>query len=319
MRFLPRLVTHNASLKFAALAAAVFLWAITPSDRTERESLTSVPVRVQVADLDWRLAEAPFPAEVSVRLSGPAREMIRLAREGATVRVPVETVLDADTTLSLRRDWVTLGSTSGLVVDEIQPGSVELRFEAVASAVLAVDLRLAGSLPEGLSLEAAPTVTPEVVRARGPERLLGGVEVIGTRVLDLADITESGSRYVPLDTAGLGLPLLDRREVSVTFRVGETVDRDIAAAPLRFVGPSADQYAMNPGAVPVRVEGAAQRVGSVDPGELGLVVDTRNIGILPVGESRRVPVEVLDPPAFLRVTPLVDSVTVTLRTAGGGG
>jgi hypothetical protein len=317
MRFLPRLVTHNASLKFAALAAAVFLWAITPSDRTERESLTSVPVRVQVADIDWRLAEPPFPPEVEVRLTGPAREMIRLARDGATVRVPVETVLDADTTLSLRRDWVTLGSTSGLVVEEILPGSVELRFESVAAVEFRVDLRVAGSLPEGLSFETAPTVTPEVVQARGPDRLLGGVDMIGTVVVDLDDISESGARSVALDTAGLGLALLDRREVSVTFQVGETITRDIAAAPLRLDGPGAEEYEIDPAAVPIRLSGAAKRLGELNPAGLGLVIDTRTIGILEVGASRRVPVSVVDPPAYVDVVPLVDSVTVRRPAAEG--
>ncbi len=151
MGVLPKVVTHNASLKAAALVGAVFLWAIAPTDRTQSESLSSVPVRVQVADLNWALAEQPFPSEVEVRFSGPTRDLIRLAREGTSVRIPIQAVASSDTSITLRRDWVVIDGASGLVVEEILPSQIQLSFEPVVSAALAVELRTEGELPEGLA------------------------------------------------------------------------------------------------------------------------------------------------------------------------
>ncbi|MDT8368473.1 MAG: YbbR-like domain-containing protein [Longimicrobiales bacterium] len=310
MSFLPRFVTHNASLKAAALAAAVFLWAITPADGTQRESLTSVPIRVQVADLAWMLAEPPFPEEVEVRISGPAREIIRLAREGTSVRVPVDTVFAEDTTVTLRRDWVTLAGVSGLVVEEILPATIGLTFEPVTSAALAVEIRTTGELSEDLALASPIGVTPAVVRVRGPTRILNALDSIATLPVDLSTVTASGIRSVRVDTTGLGPALLDPREVSVAFRVDTAEERTVKEAPVRLVGPGASEYRVEPRTLPMVIRGAAVRLQGADLSEVAWEIDTRALGILAVGEERRVAPDAVGVPPLLRPFVRADSVRV---------
>jgi len=319
VNFLPRLLTHNASLKFAALVAAIFLWAITPAEREQQESLTSIPVRVQVADLDWTLAEEPLPAEVDVRLSGPAQEILRLTREGATVRVPVESVTGEDTTISLRRDWVTLGTTSGLVVDEILPTSVQLRFEPVRSADLPVALRTEGDLPDDLALTAPIEVVPEVVRARGPSRLLDARDSVRTRPLQLQSVSGSGRFTLPVDTLGFGAALLDPREIQVTLDLVPAVELELPDVPVRLVGPGASEYEVRPGVLPMMLRGAAARLGDFDPSVVAWEVDTRGIGILAVGELRTVAVTPAGVPPLLRAVTRADSVVVSRPDVDEGG
>jgi YbbR domain-containing protein len=307
---LPRFVSHNASLKVASLVAAVFLWAIAPADRTQQESLTSVPVRVQVADLAWTIAEPPFPATVEVRVTGPAREIIQLARERATVRVPVDAVSGEDTTVTLRRDWVTLGGTTGLVVEEILPASVQLRFEPVDSAVLVVNLQLLGDLPEDVALVAPIQVTPSVIRARGPARILGAMDSLPTIPFDLGSIGASRVLAVGIDTTGLGATLLDPREVQVAFRVDASTRRQLTSVPVRLVGPGAAQYRVEPDSLPIELLGAELRFQSADLSTVGYEIDTREIGLLEVGERRRVLATPAGLPDLIRATPMSDSVTV---------
>lgn len=318
MSVLPGLVTRNASLKIAAIAAAVFLWVIAPGDRTQQETLTSVPVRVQVADLGWTIAEPPVPAQVEVRVAGPAREIIQLARERATVRVPVETVGGADTTVSLRRDWVTLGGTSGLVVEEILPASVQLRFEPVVSDLLVVDLRTEGELPSDVALAAPIQVTPSVIRARGPSRVLDDRDSIPIVPVDLGSVGSSGYRTVAVDTTGLGATLLDPREVQVAFRVDAAVERDLPAVPVRLVGPAASEYRVEPDSLPIRLRGAEVRFQAADLSTVAFEIDTRDIGLLEVGERRRVAVTPAGLPDLIRTVRMSDSVTV-VRPAGPDG
>jgi len=319
VNLLPAFLTHNASLKVAALAAAIFLWAIAPADPAQQESLTSVPVRVQVADLDWTLAQPPVPAEVEVRLSGPAREMIRLAREGASVRVPFETVTGVDTSIALRRDWVTLGGTSGLVVEEILPASVQLRFEPVTSASLSVGLVTSGQLSDDLAFASPLRVVPDVVQARGPARLLGELGAVSTVAFDIGEIDASGVRTVPIDTAGLESTLLDPREVGVEFNVQPAVERQLAEVEVRLVGPGAAEYEVEPAAMPMRLRGVEMVLQMADLSGLAYEVDTREIGILAVGERRTVAIEPAGVPALLRAVRMADSVVVTRPDIGGEG
>jgi len=317
VNLLPSFLTHNASLKIASLAAAIFLWAIAPADPAQEESLTSVPVRVQVADLDWTLAGQPVPATVEVRLSGPAREIIRLAREGASVRVPVDTVTAVDTSVSLRRDWVTLGGTSGLVVEEVLPASVRLQFERVSSASLAVDLITVGDLPEEFALAAPLRPVPGFVEARGPERVLEDRAVIPTQPFDLSQLQSSGVRTVAVDTAGLSGTLLDRREVSVDVEVQAAVEMEIADVELRLVGPGASEYEVETATLPMRLRGAQAVLRAADFGALVYEVDTREIGILEVAERRTVAITPAGVPALLRAVETADSAVVIRPNVGG--
>lgn len=322
MSVLPSAVTHNGWLKVAALVGAVFLWAIAPTDRTQRESLTSVPIRVQVADLNWALAGSPFPSEVEVRFTGPARELIRLAREGTAVRIQIAEVIDADTTVTLRRDWVLLDGASELVVEEILPGSVQLEFEPVVAAALAVELRTIDSLPDGLAFASPLGVTPAVVRARGPARLLEQIDSVPTLPIDLSEISSSGIRTVSIDTTGLGGTLLTPLEVSVGIRVDEEVERLISSVPVRLIGPGADEYQVDVDSMDVTLRAAEVRFQSASLDSIGLVVDTRDIGLLEVGESREVVVTVIGVPPLVEATPEQRSVTVSrpgVAAPSGGG
>ena len=122
-------LVRNWRLKLSALGLSVFLWALVQTEPTNPETLPSVPVRVQIADTGWTTSGAPTPATVELELAGPAREIIRLAREGASLRIPIEAVGSRDTTVSLRREWVQLGQRSGLTVESVSPASVQLSFE----------------------------------------------------------------------------------------------------------------------------------------------------------------------------------------------
>ena len=84
----PRVVTRNLRLKLAALWLSVVLWALVRSEPTSQGNLFTVPVQAQVSDLNWTLSGEPDPPTVQVRFRGPTGDLIRLAREGATLRLP---------------------------------------------------------------------------------------------------------------------------------------------------------------------------------------------------------------------------------------
>ncbi len=318
MNLLPRFVTHNALLKLLAFVGAVFLWAIVPGAPQGGETLTNVPVRVQVADLDWVQAAPPDPGEVQVRLSGPTREIIRLAREGTTIRVPVDRITSADTMVVLRRDWVALTGAPSVIVEEVVPGAVRLQLEPASSGALPFNIRTTGRLPAGFALAAPLGVNPPLARVRGPTRLVSQLEGISLMPLDLTEIDESGIFDLLVDTAGLGNVLVTPQRASVALRVEPAVERLLGTVPIEVMDAPSYPLLLQPDSADIRVIGAAARLAGANVGAMRLAVDGRLLEGMETGESRTVPLTVRDVPALLAALPGVDSVTV-LRSVPEGG
>ena len=168
MALAPRSLVHNWRLKISALGLSVFLWALVQTEPRNAETFSAVPVLVDVSDTAWTLSGQPDPATVELGLSGPAREIIRLARLGTTIRVPVREVGSRDTLVTLRRDWVSLGEGSGLTVESVTPPTIQLSFEEAARNVVPVTVRTVGSLSGSLALASPIGLNPTVVVVRGP-------------------------------------------------------------------------------------------------------------------------------------------------------
>ena len=316
MSFVPRFVTHNASLKLLAFVGAVFLWAIVPGAPQGGEVLADVPVRVQVADLDWVLTGEPEPSRVQVRVSGPTREIIRLAREGTVVRVPLEAVASSDTVVTLRRDWVAVQGAPRVVVEEVVPGAVRVRLEPARSESLPLVPALTGELPVGLALAAPPGVSPAVARVRGPARLLDEVTSIPLRPVDLSQIRGSGLVEVAVDTTGLGGLLVDPLRASVGIRVDPKAERRLTDLSIGVVNDPGYDLVLEPAMSDVAVVGAQGRLDAAPLEQVGLVVDGRLLAGMAPGESRTVPVGVMDVPPLLSARAAVDSV-LAFRPMGG--
>lgn len=310
MSFVPQIVTHNASLKVLAFVGAIFLWAIAPRNPQGGEVLSDVPVRVQVADLDWVQASGPEPATVQVRLSGPTREIIRLAREGTSIRVPVDRVTSPDTTVALRRDWVVLAGAPGVVVDEVVPGAVNLRFEEARSKSLPLVVPTTGRLPAGLALAAPLGVTPVLARVRGPARLVDPLESLALRPLAFSEVRASGIVELEVDTVGLGNVLVTPQRASVGVRVEPAVEERLQDLPVEVADGPSYLLLTEPRTADVRFTGAAGRLAASDLGSVRVVVDGRLLEGLGPGDARRVPLAVLDVPELVSATPFPDSVTV---------
>lgn len=144
MARLPNSLVRNWRLKVSALGLSVFLWALVQTEPLSQETFSSVSVVVDIADTAWTIAGAPDPPTVELRLGGPAREIIRLAREGTTVVIPVAAVGSRDTIIAVQRDWVQLGQRPGVTVESVSPATVRVSFEQAVTRSLPLALRVRG-------------------------------------------------------------------------------------------------------------------------------------------------------------------------------
>lgn len=308
--FVPRFITHNASLKLLALLGATFLWALAPESPDGSETLADIPVRIQVADPSWLVVGAPEPSRVTIRVSGPTREIIRLAREGTSVRAEVEEVTSPDSLLRLRRDWVVLAGSPAVVVEEVVPAEVRVRFEESASETLQVQVRTRGDLPAGTALAFPLGTTPGVARVSGPARLVRDLEALPTVPLDLSSVSESGQLELALDLRGLEDALVTPQTVSVGVRVANEVQRLVPPVGVVVQDEPDFELLLDPQEVEMVVRGAEVRLDAAGLEALGATVDGGELEGMAPGETRWVSVTAAGVPDLLRATPVPDSILV---------
>jgi hypothetical protein len=313
-RIVPRVVARNGRLKLAALGLAVFLWALVRTEPTTGVNVFTVPVRAQVGDLDWVLEGEPDPATVQVRLRGPTQELIRIAQEGATLRVPLDSVTGADTVVQLRRDWVMLGS-SGVVVEDIAPATVRLLLQPVLARVLPVRVVTRGSLSGELAFAAPAVLDPPTVRVRGPADRLRAIDSIPLAAFDLGDVRESGVHELAIDTAGLDGVSVTPLAATMTLRIEPALERTLAAVPVVVEDAAGSteasrSFVITPAAIEVRLSGARAHVTAVSADDVRAVAPWSSVSAIPPGEARLVPIELRGLPRLVRAFSGADSVLV---------
>lgn len=301
---------HNWRLKLSALALAVFLWAIVQTEPTNQETFSSVPVMVQIADSGWTTSGPPTPMTVELRLGGPAREIIRLAREGMSLRVPVATIGSRDTVITLRREWVELGQRSNLTVESVSPSTIRVSFEPARTRLIPVSTRFVGRVRDHLALAASIDVNPALVRVRGPESRIAGLDSIALVPFDLSEISRTGAFTVQIDTSGLLGASIVPPSATLGIRVEDMVQRTLGIMVQAVASPGDAAVVADPAMIQVRLAGARTLVTSLDPARLRVWVPPELLQGMAVGEERVVRVQVDGVPGLVTATPMTDRVTV---------
>ncbi|MDH3424479.1 MAG: YbbR-like domain-containing protein, partial [Gemmatimonadota bacterium] len=224
---MPRSLLRNWRLKLSALGLSIFLWALVQTEPLSQETFSSVPVVVEIADTLWTTTGSPTPPTVELRLGGPAREIIRLAREGTSVVIPVSAVGSRDTVIAIQREWVQLGQRAGVTVESVSPATLRVSFEQAVTKSIPLSLRLQGELPADLAFSNEIGVNPQAVMVRGPESRLGGLDSLALEPLDLSSVRDSDIFTLAVDTSGLAGASVVPRDVMVGVRVEPLVERSL--------------------------------------------------------------------------------------------
>ena len=221
-RLRPGLITDSWELKLTALGLAVLLWAAVRSEETTRFTMRDVPVELRLTDQAWLVEGDVEPTMVDVDVTGPVRELVRLAFAEATIVVPVDNVEDTLELYRPRGEWIEFdGRFENLRIDEIQPAVIRMRFQPIERREVPVSLRL----EPGMATSARPVIEPAAVMVEGPRNRVAALDSIVAHVPSLEEALDGNVR-LPLDTAGLGVAV-QPAIVSVRF---EPVTEDATAA-----------------------------------------------------------------------------------------
>lgn len=308
MRFVPAVLTRNWTLKLSALALAILLWTVVRVDAPTRQVISGIPVRVMETDPDWTPSGDPIPPTVNIRFAGPARVLLQLAFDRPSVVIPVDTVRGEDTVVVIRPEWIRHPDYPGITAEDVQPSSVRLRFEPIATLTLPVRARLEGELPDGLVRAGPVRMEPALVNVSGPEPAVAELDVIELRPLDLGEVESSEPRRVPVDTTGFGRVVVTPGTVRVTVPVAPRAERDLGALPVSVEGVDA---VAEPGEASVTVVGPRDGVRGMDPADVRLRPTPGAIPDTIPPDGIRIPLEVVGLPDHAEAR--IEPTAVTLR------
>jgi len=266
--------TRNWTLKLSALGLALLLWISVRVEAPNRQELSGVPVRVDLADPGWALTDPPMPATVQVRFGGPSRELFRMAVDRPSLVIPMDQVANGDTTVVLRNQWVRVQDRPGVVVESIQPSTVRLILEPIERVALPPALRFRGELPQGLAFAAPPVASPADIRVSGPRSRIAALDSVPLAPVDLSTLRSSGAVSARVATEGFEGLQLQPLTVELEFRVEDRVERMVSGVPISLPeNAPLEGMEILPATAAIRLSGARSLLERVDPTGLRLVVD----------------------------------------------
>ncbi|MGI9628354.1 MAG: hypothetical protein ACR2QM_16085 [Longimicrobiales bacterium] len=308
------LFRRNWRLKIAALALTVLLWATIRVGAVSRQDLPDVDVRIDNDDPNWVIDGEPSPPTIQLGLTGPARDLFRVAVDRPVIVVPIDEVTGSDMVILLRSEWVRNADRAGVSIEDFTPSTIRVQFEQNQGAAIPVSRRTTGTLPDSLSLVTPLRISPLFTNVRGPASRVDNLEAIFLEPFDLSQVIGSARFEVPLDTAGIGLKVTPGL-VALTVDVATTVDQELGMRPVGLPEGETD-FTVEPDSIAVTLHGAEAVLGDVDPEAvlLEVLVDplARNLAL---GDEMFLPVTVRGLPELIRGTTEPDSVLV--RRTGG--
>ena len=211
-------------LKLIALAITLGLWfAVTGLSTPTRERL-SVPLNLIIAS-NAQITNSP-QHDVQIEISGDKRKIDQINRGDLSATYDLTDVAPGDWVITLAPERLSVPLPQGVRVEEIVPGRIPVKIEALAERELEVNPQTIGEVVSGYEVYQT-TVLPPRVRVRGPASIVNALENVITDKIDLAGRREDfTARQVQVNSPNQAAIL--NTVVDVFFRIGEKrIERSI--------------------------------------------------------------------------------------------
>lgn len=194
--------TEHLPLKASALLVTIAMWFVVGA-REPTEEVIGVRFAPQ---LDSALALRDPAPVVRALVIGRPSEILKLSTTPLVIRRPIVSGEPDTLVLTLRTNDVEVPEGVEVIVRDVQPRSVTLRFESTWSRTVPVKSELVQRPPYSLAEGGVPPVRlePESVTVRGPRVAVARVRFVPT-VRDSITISDTLPHLIDLDTTGLGV------------------------------------------------------------------------------------------------------------------
>ena len=296
MRFHP---FAHAGLKIVSVGLAILLWMMVSSQRASVERGLRIPLELQNLPENLEMVEPPQES-VDVRVRGTADALGRLVPGDLVATIDLSTAQPGRRLFHLSTERVK--APFAVVVTQVTPASVAIRFEPSATRIVPVHAAVQGEPAPGF-IVGQISADPATVEIVGPESILRRVTEAITEPVWVGGSRTNVRSSVVVGVADEGVRLKSAKTsvVSVAI-VPAPAERQLTSVPVRARNLASGLTAtITPPVVRVRVRGTKEAISKIRDSSIVAYVDLEGIARgeygLPVRLERapNVGVDQLDP------------------------
>ena len=259
-----RTVSNNWSLKLIALAMAVTLALFLKSESHTTIVGYVVPIEVRNVPKSKVLVN-PAKPDAQVRMRGPWFVLAQLASSPPVFRVSVPDSVGAKYRVHLGA--LDLNVPSRIEILSIEPSSIELQFDDVATGAVPVVVPRIHALPADLQMKGV-SVEPKEVQLSGPQAALAALTAVESDPIDVSQIRRTESFTLPLRLPGWVTESSHQR-VAVTVSVAAIeAERSFERMPVEVRNSTGSPLSVSPTSVRVVVIGEKPRIDALAQGDI---------------------------------------------------
>jgi YbbR domain-containing protein len=295
----------HVGLRVVSVVLAVLLWMMVSSQRASVERGLRIPLELQNLPENLEMVEPPQES-VDVRVRGTADALGRIAPGDLVAAVDLSAAQPGRRLFHLSPERVK--APFSVVVTQVAPSAVAIRFEASATRIVPVIPSVEGE-PAGGFMVGRISVDPPTVEIVGPESMLRRVTEAITEPLWVGSAKADVRSTVIVGVADEGVRLTSAKTAVVSVAiVPAPAERQLSGVAVRARNLGAGlRAAITPPLVKVRVRGTNEAVAKIRDGSIIAYVDLEGIGRGDYGLPVR-----LEPSADLGIDQL-DPATVSIH------
>ena len=266
----------HSGLKVVSVALAALLWMMVSSQRASVERGLRIPLELQNLPQNLEMVEPPQES-VDVRVRGTADALGRIAPGDLVASVDLSAAQPGRRLFHLSPERVK--APFAVVVTQVAPSSVAIRFEASATRIVPVIPSVEGDPAPGF-IVGKISADPPTVEIVGPESLLRRVTEAITEPLWVGSARADVRSSVIVGVADDGVRLKTAKAVVVSVAiVPAPEERQLPAVQVRPRNLSSGLKAtITPAAVKVRVRGTTEAVSQIRESSVVAYVDLEGVG-----------------------------------------
>lgn len=273
--FLRESITENLGLKALAMVFALGLFAFVHGQEEEQQRTVPVPLvmRLPTAAAERELM-TPIPASIHVTLQGSARAIDNLLQAGIP---PVEIDLrdGRRETVVFDESMFTLPPETKITI--IDPSSIELTWEDVATRQIPIQAAITGQPSDGYVVKGEPDVDPKTITVSGPVSAIEVMQFARLSAFDVSGLSEGvHKRRLGIDAPPQRVRYLGPQAATVAVTVARRVSEvRFENRPVEVLGVAGGTVA--PRTVDVIVAGPPEIVRALRPDQIVPVADLTKV------------------------------------------
>ena len=307
-------LTRNLGAKIVSLVFAFFLWLHVTAQQGEDQSFR-VPISMAgIADSLTITHEVPEFIEVTIR--GSRSNLMKLRLFGR-----LEATVDLSKAVK-GRNTVPLSAAVINLPEQIDPREVTvdnpktlvLNFEEVITKSVPVRIAYRGEIPDDVIIDGSPVIIPARVKITGALSIVGGIEVISTREIDIRGRRGEFSEEAELTLGGMNIRTVPDK-VLIEMSIHKRAIRTLANIPptmLRDDESLLVEY--SPRVASLTIEGPEEIISKITTEDVSVILDLTG----KAAGTYLIEPEVIVPNGIERYFLDTDNFEITILPAGSG-